>query len=564
MKNIIKCCLIAVLSLIHIQAFAHEELLVQDPIIFTEEIEKYVNEDAATKDPVFIFDPERWGIVQGRISDEVALKNKAILNGIMAKLVDMGVFTMEIGAMDAYFKVDAPSINKIKNHNASIQIPSNFNLVMGEDTYLRVQPNSSPLYTLMSTYLADNVTISGGHLVGDRYNGHDYVPTVDADGVTRNEHGWGFLLYIIGTHNITIDGVDVSRATGDGIAIHAKSLRATDGSVGSWNRESLNVKIINSTISECRRNNISILDGTNITIDNCKILDAAKGSAVFDENGKFIYSDSGTNPRYGIDLEAIRHRNSDNELEETARIENVTISNSVFTGNYTGDIALHTPVNVKIINNQFDSRVSSYAANNIQILNNKFVARSTKMSFAISINSFKDSFTGEELNHSYRIEGNTISGSSTGGYYKNGINVAGTNQEINKNTIVDCEIGIYFKGNFSNSSFRGNRIESSLPASYGYKCFNYSQGTDNIVFSQDYVNVTNRPVSFIGFNNESTSSNIQMTFKDCTFNSINYRNFNVYLNNCKNIGFERNKGNVKLEIVDSQNILTLNNLLEFF
>ncbi|MFI1771279.1 hypothetical protein, partial [Thalassobellus citreus] len=59
-----------------------------------------------SKATIFNFDPKNWGIVEGRVSDEIAIKNRDILNTVMAQLKKFGINTMEIGAMDAYFKVD--------------------------------------------------------------------------------------------------------------------------------------------------------------------------------------------------------------------------------------------------------------------------------------------------------------------------------------------------------------------------------------------------------------------------------------------------------------------------
>ncbi|MFI1770210.1 hypothetical protein, partial [Thalassobellus citreus] len=79
--------------------FAHSKVGF-DELLFEIENKEIVN------DTTFTLDPKRWGIVEGRVSDEIAIKNRDILNTVMAQLKKFGINTMEIGAMDAYFKVD--------------------------------------------------------------------------------------------------------------------------------------------------------------------------------------------------------------------------------------------------------------------------------------------------------------------------------------------------------------------------------------------------------------------------------------------------------------------------
>lgn len=550
MKKIIKCCLVAVLSLVHFQSCAHEELFTEDQIALTEEIEKYVNEDAATKDPVFIFDPERWGIVQGRVSDEVALNNKDILNGIMAKLVDMGISTMEIGAMDAYFKVDVNKIGRKENSDGSIQIPSNFHLKMSDNTYLRVQPNSAATYTLMTSYLADNVTISGGHLIGDRWE-HDYSPFTDAAGVKRDEHGWGHLLWIIGSENVLVENIDFSDAIGDGVVFHSETLRNKDGSLFPGTREVNNVIVRNVNIDKCRRNGVSILDGRNITFDNCNISNTGNGEQAYNSSGQKIYSSSGTAPRYGMDMEAIRTRDANGVLEKTALIENIIVKNSTYTNNAAGDIVLYTANDVVVENNYFDKWVANKASYNVIMRNNTFESRDPDF-FAISVNSFVDPF-GKELNYNYQILNNTIRN------YQVGIKVAGEDQVVRNNIIENCVTGVSLIGNLKNAVFSGNKITSNLDVSFGYKNFYGAENINNLLISGEIINVNNRPVSFNKFLEGSSSNTAQITFSECQFNTAN-TNFSVLVKASKNIHFNNNKSNTGFLVVDSWNVELLNNL----
>ncbi|MFH4965329.1 right-handed parallel beta-helix repeat-containing protein [Gaetbulibacter sp. M235] len=503
------------------------------------------------KDTTFQFDPQRWGIVEGVVSDEVALKNKEILNNIIQNTKKLGISVFVIDKMDAYFKVDLNNNSREKNAANAIQIPSDFELKMNDDTFLRVQPNGSAFYTLMSIFLTDNSIVSGGHLVGDRFE-HNYAPVIDEAGEIRDTHEYGHLLWIIGSHNVVVDNLNLSKATGDAILFHAKTLRNPDGALGSGNREVNYAIVENCTISECRRNGISFLDGRNVTIDNCRIIDTGKGEQAYDGSGNKIASSAGTAPRYGIDLEAIRTRNADGSLNETAIIENITIKNSTLTGNESGDIVLFTANDVVIENNYFDKWVSNFASYNVAILNNTFESRDPSI-FAIGIQSYFDPF-GEELNHHYQISNNTIKN------YGVGIRVAGKNQSISNNIIKDCTTGIFLISNLFDSSFSGNTITSNLEVSFGYKNFYNTQSINNVTISNETINVKNRPLSLIHLLDESTLSTSQITFKSCNFNTTNI-GFKLHVDYGKNIKFDGNTSNTDFEIKNSENIGLTNNII---
>src|SRR5690606_11165223 len=196
-----------------------------------------------------------------------------------------------------------------------------------------------------------------------------------------------------------------------------------------------------------------------------------------------ISTSSGIAPRYAIDLEAIRTRNSNGTLNKTALIENVTIKNSRFTGNTAGDIVLYRASYVTIVNNYFDKWIGNMASDNVVIDNNTFESRDPSY-FAIGINSFMDPF-GKELNHNYTIKNNKIKN------YSVGIRVAGEKQTVSNNIITDCQTGIFFISDLKDSKFSKNTITSSLTVSYGYKNFSNANNITNVTVTGDKVNVMN-------------------------------------------------------------------------
>ncbi|WP_298537850.1 right-handed parallel beta-helix repeat-containing protein [uncultured Algibacter sp.] len=501
------------------------------------------------KDKTFNFIPERWGIVEGKVSDAVALNNRIIINDVIERTKAMSVTTFRIDKMDAYFNVEANKVNRKYSFDRSIRVPSNFHFEMSENTFLRVQPTHFPAYALITTMVSDNAIISGGNLIGDRWE-HDYTPIYDIAGVNREEHGNGHLIWIIGAHNAIVDNVKISNAIGEGIQVHAETIRNPDGSLKQGTRTSENVLIKNCLITESRRNGIAIIDANGVVIDNCDIVDTGKGEQAYDGNGKKIFSSSGAIPKYGIDLEALRYINDDGTMNEINKIENVIIRNSRLTGNEFGDITLFTCSNVVIENNYFDKWVANVAANDITIRNNTFESRESGNFNAINIQSY--SRGGVEHNYNYSITGNKIKN------YANGISVAGKNFTIKNNVITDCNIGVFLKGYLYDAVFSENNIKSNLDVSYGYKCFNNAQNSNNISVSNEFVDVTNRPLSLIGFLSESSIGKTQISFDNCTFNTKS-KNFSLYLNNAKNIEFKNNTSNTDFEIIKSENIVLTNN-----
>lgn len=206
-----------------------------------------------------------------------------------------------------------------------IQLKSNMKLILSPDAVLKAIPNSLSGYKIISVNGVSNVTISGGQLIGERYD----------HGSSDGEWGMGIGLY--DSKDIIISDVKIFDCWGDGIYI------------GSNNDADLRLGCENITITNCildnnRRNNLSVVNGDDVTINNCTISNA-----------------NGTAPEYGIDIET---NNEDNPCEHI-RIENV-----MFTGNQQGSIGVITAADDIIISNcTLEGRVLNYAGTNVVISN---------------------------------------------------------------------------------------------------------------------------------------------------------------------------------------------------
>ncbi len=494
----------------------------------------------------FKFKTDRWDITEGKVSNETALANRQKINKVIELVENLGGDVFELGKMDAYFNVEANKVERSYMNDRAIRIPSDFHFKMSDDTFLRVQPTHFAAYYLLSTYLTDNTKISGGNLIGDRYE-HDYSPIIDVQGVERNTHEFGLLLGIIGAHDAIIDGVKFSNPTGDGIIISHKILRNPDGTLTNGNRTSERVLIKNCIIKEARRNGISVTDANGITIENCQISDTGKGEQAFDTGGNKVYNSSGVLPKYGIDLEP--ERVIDNgTLIEYQRVENIKIIGSTFKGNEFGDVLSHFCIKLLVEDNFFDKWVAGGSSNNVTIRGNTFKSRFpiSESIFAISIKS--NVKRGEELVHDFIVSDNKISD------YSVGISLSADNHQILNNTFTNCVSGITF-GKLSNTLIKGNTITSNISIpSYGYRT--RKTLVQNVIIEGGLVDVTNRPIDLHGLNQESTNSNIEVTFKDVELNSSN--NYPNYIKDGKNIKFQGCNSRSRLEKINSFNIIEEN------
>lgn len=503
--------------------------------------------------PEYTFAPSKWNIVEGKTTSEIALQNRKNMNQVLELVKELEGHVFEIEQLDAYFDVGANKVNRKYCTERAIRIPSDFHFKMNEETFLRVQPTHYPAYTLLAAFRTDNSIISGGNLIGDRWE-HDYTPIIDVQGVNRREHGWGHLIWLMGAHNVTVDGVYIKDAIGEGINVHAETIREPDGTFVAGKRTSENVVIKNTTVDECRRNGMAVVDANGVIIENCNILNTAQGEPVYDANGEKVFSSAGTQPRYGIDLEALRYINDDGTMNEINRVSNVTIRNSRFKGGAFGDIDLYTCNNVIVENNIFDKWVASKAANDIIIRNNTFESAIAGDGFAINIKSYKRKNSDVEFNYNYLITGNKIE------RYDVAIMIGGKNQEIKNNILTDNINGIMFRHDFVDSSLSGNIIKSSVPNSNGYKCRS-NQNTSNVFVKNESIDVMHRPIILKGFNSESEVSEglVDLTFEECTFNTDNVVNFPILIEESKNVEFNNNTSNTDFLLMESENIVLTNN-----
>ena len=156
-----------------------------------------------------------------------------------------------------------------KNKDSGINLISNIELININSSYT-VNSNGYSNYYLFKMYDVENVNIVGGKFIGDK-DTHDYS--------SGGTHEWGHGIYVVKTKNININNVTIEKFTGDGIHL------GSNNECTNTNRVITEVNIKNSLIKECRRQGISVVNGT------------------LDLSNTIIKDIKGIDPQAGIDIE---------------------------------------------------------------------------------------------------------------------------------------------------------------------------------------------------------------------------------------------------------------------
>ena len=215
------------------------------------------------------------------------------------------------------YMIDAVKGIQIESDNSNIKI------IMSPNAVLKAIGNSDEKYMMIHVTGAGNVTISGGRIVGERYEHKG----------KSGEYGHGIGVY--GGKNIKIIDVDISECWGDGIYLGSHNENAPEAGCDE-------ITITGCTVHDNRRNNLSIVCADNVTVDGCAFNNA-----------------NGTSPEYGIDIETNVERDP---------CEHIKITNSTFDGNRQGSIGIVTAANdIRIEKCILNDPFINYAGKNVVI-----------------------------------------------------------------------------------------------------------------------------------------------------------------------------------------------------
>lgn len=322
----------------------------------------------------YYFDITKSGITEGTVDDATALINKQRLQHLIDQVHELKGVRFKIGTFDAYFSVPI-TLNRIGTEYSRrnpLIIHSDTHLDMAQDTYLRIQPDNSFGSKLIMSFKSKNVKITGGNLIGDRWT-HDYSAVNDEQGTPRNSHEFGALLIIGGVHNMLVEGVYMDESAADCIIIDGSNIRNSDGSLSPGEMETRNCTIRGCTLKYGRRNNISLIDGSTIIIENNDIMHAGMGYPFPLDAG--VVNASGRLPMNNIDIEPYQEGDPDN-IYNTKKFEdgmNIIISNNRFSGAYELDVNCFKGNRILIENNTFTNQVNIQYSFEVTIQNNTCV-----------------------------------------------------------------------------------------------------------------------------------------------------------------------------------------------
>lgn len=363
----------------------------------------------------FVIRPEEWGIhTDGTHAEETT----AGLNTAILSAKAQGYTEIVIPAGD--YLIDGVSkTHREPQKEAGVQLPSDIRLIMDPNARLKVEANGFLGYSCLYLKSAQNVTIEGGQLIGERYE-HDY------DGDKRKDtHEYGFGIYSHGSHNIVIDNVRIKDFTGDGIFVASTGLLNTSDPY----TPSSKVTIRNCTLDGNGRNNISITACDGALVENNLIINAGI-------NG-------GYEPKYGLDIENYGEGGVDYEEALT-----VIVRNNVFRDNVQGAINNYNGYQVIIEGNHCDHTISTGYCANAVIANNVFYREDNEKVAIMGIG-----VSSGYMGNSVTITGNVIEG------FRSGIQVQGKDMTVSANTVTNTTEAAIHALHSDNVLISGNSVQ---------------------------------------------------------------------------------------------------------
>ncbi|MFA3776357.1 right-handed parallel beta-helix repeat-containing protein [Bacillus safensis] len=331
---------------------------------------------------------------------------------------------------------------------AGIRVPSHICIEMASDAVIKVKPNDSWGYAAFYIGKVQNVTIRGGRIEGDRHE-HVYKPLPSE----RKTHEWGFGVCIEGASHVEVNHVQIKNCTGDGIIVSPHGL-LTEGEPYS---PAASIDISGCTITDSRRNNISITGCDGVIVEDCLLERAGV---------------NGVEPRMGIDIEGYGE-NAVN-MEEPL---NIQIRNNIVRGGAASSIYNFNGYGVIIEGNHTDSSISYGFSTETIIANNMIRAVGGGVTKA-GITSLGVSLGQTENN--VIIIGNMIEG------FEKGIDVRGDSVHITGNKISlfeDAAVSVYMANRIL---IEGNHIESGTNTRKRSASLRIYQ-SDSVVFSNNTV-----------------------------------------------------------------------------
>ncbi|MCX4026047.1 right-handed parallel beta-helix repeat-containing protein [Endozoicomonas sp. SM1973] len=521
--------------------------------------------------PEFTLIKERWDIMEGQVDEAVARNNKAIMRQLIKQIKLLGAKTLKINQLDAYFypsefAIHPVSGKKVWPHDAPFELPSDFTLLMSDDTFIRVYKNDMARYELVrigngKNRTGDeddpftdvkNVKVIGGNLIGDRQE-HKYTD----EGKT---HEWGHLIDIVHGENIEIDRVTMRDASGDGIHISGQRYGVVPNNT---DRGSRNVLVKNCLFDRNRRNQISLVYGYDITIEKNHF----KNSKVNLATSNYIA------PGLPIDIEP----------EVYQEVYDVKIINNTHEGKGSFHVYKSTPMptdynsphpyispfniatedrggSIILEGNKMEGAITMLLGNGVRIRHNQISKILTGRASA---------FDKKELIFDNIIHDNIIDGKFSRDPNINrphGILAAGRDIKIHHNKIRNVSTGIYIGagsradelGGLKDTQIYDNDITAN---NFGIAAIN---GVDNVSIENNYITVVRSNSSTLGVGHIRLGLvNNKEQYKDYTFSIASNtfrgrfenqdRSYSSIFNNVTGIKITNNDFSGGISLIDVNN-----------
>ncbi|GET46904.1 right-handed parallel beta-helix repeat-containing protein [Capnocytophaga felis] len=178
--------------------------------------------------------------------------------------------------------------------NVGVHVHSNSNIELEEGAEFKVLPNPLPHFTTLRIEEANNVTIRGGLLVGDKSD-HQWMNPKEDNYFFRSEQIHG--VYITKSQNVTIENLTAKYFIGDGMLLSRAN----------------NVYVRNTKLYNARMEGLGIRSAENVVFDTCEFSFTSPAEA-----------SNFRNLGYGTDIEPIYNRN---------HFKNIKFLNCVFEDN---------------------------------------------------------------------------------------------------------------------------------------------------------------------------------------------------------------------------------------
>lgn len=260
--------------------------------------------------------------------------------------------------------VAIPAGKYLIDADKGISLRSGIHFSLDPKAQLIAKPSANPRYAVIRVYNANNVSISGGSILGER------------DSHLGHGGEWGSGIEIRSSSNVTVSDMHISKCWGDGIFVGIYVPK------GQTLEPCSNIVLQRVVCVENRRQGLSIL-----SVNGMRVLSSEFRDTV------------GTSPACGIDIEP--------EAGET--VENVEIADCTVTGNAGSGIEIYGKT----------SRVAQTSVTGCTIANNKAagIVVVDANGGAISNNSIIDNASigtiMEGKSNSFTITENTYKGNAT-------------------------------------------------------------------------------------------------------------------------------------------------------